>query len=107
MARFGLKFIYVDMTESENVARVCAEKTKMIWIETPTNPLLKLCDIKKIAANAHVHNPHTCVVVDNTFASPYFQRPLALGAHDARVRAARNTQRRGYFRHPHPPFGGH
>ena len=83
MARFGLKFIYVDMTESENVARVCAEKTKMIWIETPTNPLLKLCDIKKIAANAHARNPHTCVVVDNTFASPYFQRPLALGANIA------------------------
>jgi len=57
-----------------------SEKTKMIWLETPTNPTLKVIDIQSIATAAHEVNPNIIVVVDNTFLSPYFQRPLDLGA---------------------------
>jgi cystathionine beta-lyase/cystathionine gamma-synthase len=53
-------------------------KTRLVWIETPTNPLLRLADIEEISRIAHAHG--ALLAVDNTFASPYFQRPLALGA---------------------------
>ncbi|AMQ19587.1 cystathionine gamma-synthase [Thermococcus peptonophilus] len=78
MERFGLEFTYVDARNPENVRKAIRENTRMIWLETPTNPLLKLADIKAIAEIAHERD--IILVVDNTFASPYFQNPLDLGA---------------------------
>ncbi|MCO6040681.1 cystathionine gamma-synthase [Thermococcus alcaliphilus] len=78
MERFGLEFTYVDARNPENVRKAIRENTRMIWLETPTNPLLKLADIRAIAEIAHEKG--IIVVVDNTFASPYFQNPLDLGA---------------------------
>lgn len=74
----GLEFSYTDLTKVENVEKAIKPNTKMIWVETPTNPTLKLADIKKISAIAAAKG--ILVVVDNTFMSPYFQRPLELGA---------------------------
>ncbi len=74
----GLEFSYVDLTNPENFAKTLKPNTKMVWLETPTNPTLKLVDIKKIAKVAAENGVIT--VVDNTFMSPYFQRPLSLGA---------------------------
>lgn len=74
----GLEFSYTDLTHVENVEKNIKPNTKMIWVETPTNPTLKLADIKKISEIAAKKN--ILVVVDNTFMSPYFQRPLELGA---------------------------
>lgn len=74
----GLEFSYTDLTDVANVEKAIKPNTKMIWVETPTNPTLKLANIKKIAAIAAAKN--ILVVVDNTFMSPYFQRPLELGA---------------------------
>lgn len=74
----GMQFSYVDLTKPENFAKAIQPNTKMVWLETPTNPTLKLVDIKKISAEAKKHG--ILVVVDNTFMSPYFQRPLQLGA---------------------------
>lgn len=78
LANFGLEFSYVDATKTENVESAIKSNTKLVWLETPTNPLLKLCDIKAISYIAKKHNLIT--VVDNTFASPYLQNPLNLGA---------------------------
>jgi cystathionine gamma-lyase len=78
MANFGLEFTYVDARYPEKVADAIRPETKMIWLESPTNPLLKLCDIRALAKIAKEHDIIT--VVDNTFASPYFQNPLDLGA---------------------------
>jgi cystathionine gamma-lyase len=78
LANFGLEFSYVDATKTENVESAIKNNTKLIWLETPTNPLLKLCNIKVISKIAKAHNLIT--VVDNTFASPYLQNPLNLGA---------------------------
>jgi cystathionine gamma-lyase len=78
LAKFGLKFTYVDATNADNVKRAIQDNTKMVWLESPTNPLLKLCDIKAISQVAKQHNAVT--VVDNTFASPYLQSPMDLGA---------------------------
>ena len=75
--RYGLTFTYVDMSDIDAVRAAIRPETKLFWIETPTNPLLKLVDIAAIAA---LRAPGQVVVVDNTFASPYFQSPLALGA---------------------------
>lgn len=74
----GTEFSYVDLTKPENFAKAIKPNTKMVWLETPTNPTLKLVDIKKIATEAKKHG--ILVAVDNTFMSPYFQRPLLLGA---------------------------
>ncbi len=76
--RYGLTFTYVDASDASKVKAAILPNTKMIWVETPTNPLLRLCDIKAIAAVAKEKKLIT--VVDNTFASPYLQNPLALGA---------------------------
>ena len=73
--RFGLKFHFVD-TSKDDV--IIPEKTKLVWLETPTNPLLKVSDIKAIAEKAHQQG--ALLVVDNTFATPVFQKPLELGA---------------------------
>ena len=76
--KFGIKVNYVDTTEVENVLNAITPRTKLIWLETPTNPTLKISDIKAIATIAKAHNCLLCV--DNTFASPALQQPLALGA---------------------------
>jgi cystathionine beta-lyase len=76
--KFGITTKFVDTTNSENVKKAITSKTKMIWLESPTNPLLKISDIKKICEIAKGHNILVCV--DNTFASPIFQKPLTLGA---------------------------
>jgi len=74
----GLEFTYVDMTRAENVREAIRPgKTKMVWIETPTNPMLKLVDLSAVAAIAR--EAGAISVCDNTFASPYFQRPLEHG----------------------------
>lgn len=76
--RYGITFTYVDASDASKVKAAIQPNTKMIWIETPTNPLLRLCDIKAIAEVAKAGKQIT--VVDNTFASPYLQNPIALGA---------------------------
>lgn len=78
LSKFGLEFTYVDATSTKNVENALQSNTKMIWLETPTNPLMKLCDIRAISKIAKARN--TITVVDNTFMSPYFQNPLDLGA---------------------------
>ncbi len=77
-AKYGIKFHFVNMAIPETVVRVFNENTRLLWIETPTNPLLNVIDIKAMSAIAHARGVTT--VVDNTFASPYFQNPLDLGA---------------------------
>lgn len=74
----GIVFHYVDMNDLDNVRAKINENTKMIWVETPTNPLMKLADIAEIAKITKAHN--ILLAVDNTFATPYLQRPLDLGA---------------------------
>jgi cystathionine gamma-lyase len=76
--RLGMSFTFVDMTNPENVRAALTDKTKLIWIETPTNPMLKLVDIQAVSAIGRAKGITT--VVDNTFATPYLQQPLALGA---------------------------
>ena len=73
----GLKFSYVDMREPKNVEAAIRPETRLIWVETPTNPMLKLVDLSAIAAIAHQHK--LLAAADNTFASPYLQRPLEHG----------------------------
>lgn len=75
----GIEFSYVDLTRPQNFLVALKPNTKLVWIETPTNPLLKLADIEAIAEQARQKG--ILVAVDNTFMSPYFQNPLALGAH--------------------------
>lgn len=79
MDGFGIKAKFIDTTDSSAVERAFTENTRMLWVETPTNPLLKLSDLRALAAIARKQNAY--MVVDNTFMSPYFQRPLDLGAH--------------------------
>ena len=77
-SKYGLKFSFVDMNNPVNVANAITDDTKLIWLETPTNPLLKVADIAAITAIAKANNLLTAV--DNTFATPYNQRPLEMGA---------------------------
>ena len=76
--KFGIKFIYVDTTNADNIKKVVTGKTKLIWIETPTNPLMNITDIAAVATIAKTKN--VLLAVDNTFASPALQNPLDLGA---------------------------
>lgn len=76
--KFGIKFHFVDMFDLKNIENAINSQTKLIWIETPTNPLLNIADIGAIARLAKEKNIITCV--DNTFASPYLQNPLDLGS---------------------------
>jgi cystathionine beta-lyase/cystathionine gamma-synthase len=78
MADFGLEFSYVDTTDAENVERSIRKNTRMVYVETPTNPLMRLSDLAAISAICR--RKKVALVVDNTFMSPYFQQPLALGA---------------------------
>ncbi|KAG0363772.1 hypothetical protein BG005_006983 [Podila minutissima] len=75
---FNVEVTFVDLEDAANVAKAIRPNTKLIWVETPTNPTLRLVDIKAVAEIAHKHN--TKLVVDNTFMSPFFQNPLQLGA---------------------------
>jgi cystathionine beta-lyase/cystathionine gamma-synthase len=77
-AKFGLKFHYVDMTDVNNVRSYVNKNTKLLWVETPTNPLINITDIAAMATIAKEHDLLLCV--DNTFATPYLQTPLDLGA---------------------------
>ncbi|HRE38491.1 MAG TPA: cystathionine gamma-synthase [Chitinophagaceae bacterium] len=76
--RFGIVFKYVDTTDVKNVAAAVTEKTKLVWLETPTNPLMNVTDIAAVAAITRSKN--ILLAVDNTFASPALQNPLDLGA---------------------------
>ncbi len=77
-ANFGIKFHYIDLTEASNINNYINANTKLIWIETPTNPTMQIVDIKACAEISKKHN--LLLAVDNTFATPYLQNPLALGA---------------------------
>src|SRR4030095_11736479 len=76
--KFGIVFHYVNMSNANNIAALINSNTKLIWTETPTNPLMNITDIAEVAAIAKKH--HVLLCVDNTFASPYLQNPLDLGA---------------------------
>lgn len=76
--KFGIKVTYVDATDAHNVAKAISSQTKLIWIESPTNPTLKIADISAIAKIASAVGALLCV--DNTFASPASQKPIELGA---------------------------
>lgn len=75
--RYGIKMHFVDLSDLANVDALINDKTRLIWIETPTNPMLNIVDIQAVAAKK---NQNTLVCVDNTFATPYLQNPLDLGA---------------------------
>lgn len=76
--KFGITIHYVDTTDADNIRDYISSKTKLVWLESPTNPTLKISDIKKITSIAHAKG--ALVVVDNTFASPVAQQPFKLGA---------------------------
>lgn len=76
--KFGIRFHYVNMQQADNIQRLINKNTKLIWVETPTNPLINIVDIAAVSAMAKANNILLCV--DNTFASPYLQNPLDLGA---------------------------
>jgi cystathionine beta-lyase/cystathionine gamma-synthase len=76
--KFGLKFHYVNMQDTKNILPLINKKTKLIWTETPTNPLINIVDIAAVSAIAKQH--HILVAVDNTFATPFLQNPLDYGA---------------------------
>jgi cystathionine gamma-lyase len=77
IARYGIRFSWVDMTNPQNVKDAFTPQTKLLWLETPTNPMMRLTDIQALASLA---SDGVIVAVDNTFASPAIQRPLELGA---------------------------
>src|SRR6266545_4267594 len=77
-AQWGLDFTVVDMTNLDQVKQATGARTRMVWVETPTNPLLGVVDIATVAEIAHAAG--AICVVDNTFATPFLQRPLELGA---------------------------
>ncbi len=78
LTRFGLQFTFMDLSDLKKVEAAITPKTKMLWIESPTNPMLKIFDIRALAKIAK--SKSVVSVVDNTFMSPYFQKPLDLGA---------------------------
>jgi cystathionine beta-lyase len=77
-AKYGIVFHFVDMHDFDLLEKTVNEKTKMLWVETPTNPMMKIIDIEKCVALAKKHN--LISVIDNTFASPYLQNPLDMNA---------------------------
>jgi len=78
LTNFGLTFTYVNTSDLDAVGRAFQKGTRLVFLETPTNPLMELCDLRAIADVSHNHKAE--VVVDNTFMSPFFQRPIELGA---------------------------
>jgi cystathionine beta-lyase len=77
-AKYGIKFHFVDMSDASNVANFVTEKTKLIWVETPTNPMMNVVDIEAVSKIAK--QAGAMLAVDNTFATPYLQTPIDLGA---------------------------
>jgi cystathionine beta-lyase/cystathionine gamma-synthase len=80
LRRFRLDFTFSDTTDPESVAEALTPSTRLVWLETPTNPYLRITDIHAVAEIVHAHASNPLLVVDNTFATPYLQRPLELGA---------------------------
>ena len=80
LRRFGLDFTFADTTDPENLAEALTPSTRVVWLETPTNPYLAVSDIRAVAEMVKSHANKPLLVVDNTFATPYLQRPLELGA---------------------------
>jgi cystathionine gamma-lyase/cystathionine beta-lyase/cystathionine gamma-lyase/homocysteine desulfhydrase len=78
LVNFGLTFTYVDASDLNQVESAFQPSTRLVFLETPTNPLMELCDLRAISDLSHRHGAE--VVVDNTFMSPYFQRPIVFGA---------------------------
>jgi len=78
--KYGLEFIFVDVNSIDNISKEITEKTKLVWLETPTNPLMKIADIEAICTAVKDINSDILIAVDNTFATPYLQQPLNLGA---------------------------
>jgi len=78
LQNFGLTFSFVETSNVREIERAMTRRTRLVWIESPTNPLLRITDIRAAAKTAHHHG--ALCLVDNTFASPFFQRPLGLGA---------------------------
>jgi cystathionine beta-lyase/cystathionine gamma-synthase len=76
--KFGIRFLYTDTSDTSNIKNLVSSKTKLIWLETPTNPLMNISDIQAVAVIAEQAGAWLCV--DNTFASPFLQNPLDLGA---------------------------
>jgi cystathionine gamma-lyase len=76
--KYGIKFHFIDLTNADNIRSVVNDRTRLLWVETPTNPLMNIVDIAACVAIARERN--VLVAVDNTFASPYLQSPLDLGA---------------------------
>lgn len=79
LSRFGVETTFVDTSCVENMVRALRPETKVLYLETPANPTLKVVDLAALAKAAHDYNPNILVVVDNTFATPYLQRPIELG----------------------------
>jgi len=80
LRRFKLDFTFADTTDPESVAEALTPSTRLVWLETPTNPYLRVTDIRAVAEMVHSHENKPLLIVDNTFATPYLQRPLELGA---------------------------
>ena len=80
ICKFGVKVTFIDMTNLEALKAALTDKTRVVYLETPCNPTLKIVDIAAVSELAHAYNPAVKVMVDNTFCTPYLQRPLELGA---------------------------
>lgn len=80
LKEYGLEFSYTDISDPTRVEASLRPETRLVWIETPTNPLLKIADIAEISRRVKARSTNILIAVDNTFASPYLQQPLALGA---------------------------
>ncbi|MEB2333936.1 MAG: cystathionine gamma-synthase [Anaerolineaceae bacterium] len=80
LRRFNLDFTFADTTDPESVAEALTPSTRLVWLETPTNPYLRITNIQAVAEIVHAHPNKPLLAVDNTFATPYLQRPLELGA---------------------------
>jgi len=80
LTQFGVSVKFVDMSDLSQLKEALSEKTAVVYFETPCNPTLKIVDIEAVAKMAHEYNPKIRVMVDNTFCTPYLQRPLELGA---------------------------
>jgi len=80
LRRYGLDFTFVDTTDPESVVEALTPSTRLVWLETPSNPMLNITDIRAVTEAVHAYENRPLLVVDNTFATPYLQRPLELGA---------------------------
>ena len=79
MTQMGIESSFIDMsTDPSSIVKHLKSTTRLVWIETPTNPLLKLDDIERISTIVHGYNPKILVLVDNTFATSFYQQPLQL-----------------------------